>query len=75
MYMSLVSRLWPACMLIGCMCLFTSFCPRVGPVQSHCPFTFPPSTLSFSIVYFSPFLFLTRFIYFLAFSSFHILPE
>ena len=39
------------------------------------PFTSPPSTLSFSIFYFSLFSCLTLFVYFLAFPSLPILPE
>ena len=52
--------------------------PRLGLEQSlfpPYPFTSTPSTLSFSIFYFFFFPFLTRFIYFLAFSSLAILPE
>jgi len=51
--------------------------PRVGPGQSPSSFyvpTSPPSTLSFSIFYFSVFPVLTRFIYFIAFPSFPIIP-
>ena len=45
-----------------------------NPFSSY-SFTSPPSTPSFSIFYFSLCLFLTRFIYFLAFPSFPILLE
>ena len=54
-------------------------CTPVAPYGpgaiASCLFTSPPSTLSFSIFYFSPLPFLTRFICFLAFRSLPLLPE
>jgi len=54
---------------------YVALSPRVGPGQSPLSLYFPTFYSIFSLFYFFPYLFLTRFICFLAFSSFPILPE